>query len=186
MRQRGRPGLSRGWGVPAGILQVGATTAAGQRLCGQLACAAGAARSPPTAARLRCAIPSSRALSNAHPQVECKLTEAYHYDVDIRGLRREEGREQAPARDPQAAQRPLPVEICRRGGRGGRLSVPTGPAMMAAGLAVGCSVAGRCRRSRAWVTASGRAARPACPYAACGTLQGGDEAAGGGEGLACR
>ncbi|KAL4452075.1 hypothetical protein ABPG75_007737 [Micractinium tetrahymenae] len=46
-------------------------------------------------------------------KVECTLTEAYHYDVDIRGVRRDDAPEQASTSDPKAAQRPLPAEICR-------------------------------------------------------------------------
>jgi hypothetical protein len=45
-------------------------------------------------------------------QVQCSLTEAYHYDVDIRGVRRDEAPERPPP-DTQAALRPMPAEICR-------------------------------------------------------------------------
>lgn len=47
-------------------------------------------------------------------KVECSLSEAYHYDVDIRGAGRPEAPEQPPP-EPRGASalRPLPAEICR-------------------------------------------------------------------------
>ncbi|PSC71066.1 argonaute 1 isoform B [Micractinium conductrix] len=46
-------------------------------------------------------------------KVECSLNEAYHYDVDVRGVRAEGAPEQPPPVDTREAQRPMPAEICR-------------------------------------------------------------------------
>ncbi|PRW57108.1 argonaute 1 [Chlorella sorokiniana] len=47
-------------------------------------------------------------------KVECSISEAYHYDVHIAGATPRDAPEKPPPeKDPKAAQRPLPAEICR-------------------------------------------------------------------------
>jgi hypothetical protein len=58
----------------------------------------------------------TRTHAQLHTQVDCSLTEAYHYDVEVRGARRPDAPEQPPEPRGPAAQRPLPAEICRWGG----------------------------------------------------------------------